>query len=73
MFCNQGMRQEMPFGGGENFIDIDINNAATASANATVMPSMMAQPQMSSCASPIVEAGQERVIHRNFVHEVPQD
>jgi len=63
MFSND-FSQGMPFGL-ENDIDININNT---NLNSNEMSGM----SMGGCGmNPIVETPQERVVHRNFVHEVP--
>lgn len=64
MCCNNDFRQD----GFPTDIDINITNQ-----NANMNTNMMGynQPMAGSCSSPMVETPQERVVHRNFVHEVP--
>lgn len=64
MCCNNDFRQD----GFPTDIDINITNQ-----NANMNTNMMGynQPMTGSYSSPMVETPQERVVHRNFVHEVP--
>lgn len=64
MCCNNDFRQD----GFPTDIDINITNQ-----NANMNTNMMGynQPMTGSYNSPMVETPQERVVHRNFVHEVP--
>ncbi len=64
MCCNNDFRQD----GFPTDIDINITNQ-----NANMNTNMMGynQPMAGSYSSPMVETPQERVVHRNFVHEVP--
>ena len=64
MCCNNDFRQD----GFPTDIDINITNQ-----NANMNTNMMGynQPMTGSSSSPMVETPQERVVHRNFVHEVP--
>ena len=68
MCCNNDFRQDgFP-------TDIDINKTnQNANMNTNTNTNMMGynQPMMGSYNSPMVETPQERVVHRNFVHEVP--
>lgn len=64
MCCNNDFRQD----GFPTDIDINITNQ-----NANMNTNMMGynQPMTGSYSSPMMETPQERVVHRNFVHEVP--
>lgn len=64
MCCNNDFRQD----GFPTDIDTNITNQ-----NANMNTNMMGynQPMTGSYSSPMVETPQERVVHRNFVHEVP--
>ena len=64
MCCNNDFRQD----GFPTDLDINITNQ-----NANMNTNMMGynQPMTGSYSSPMVETPQERVVHRNFVHEVP--
>lgn len=68
MCCNNDFRQD----GFPTDIDINITNQ-NANMNTNTNTNMMGynQPMMGSYNSPMVETPQERVVHRNFVHEVP--
>lgn len=68
---NNNYAQSIPYGL-DNDIDINITNTNT-NANMNTNYNEMAQypSAMSMGGTPIVETPQERVIHRNFVHEVP--
>ena len=68
MCCNNDFRQD----GFPTDIDINITNQ-NANMNTNTNTNMMGynQPMMGSYKSPMVETPQERVVHRNFVHEVP--
>ncbi len=68
MCCNNDFRQD----GFPTDIDINITNQ-NANMNTNTNTNMMGynQPMTGSYNSPMVETPQERVVHRNFVHEVP--
>lgn len=71
---NNNYAQGMPYGL-DNDIDINITNTNTNTNMNTNYNEMTgyatAMPMVGM--SPIVETPQERVIHRSFVHEVPQE
>ena len=65
MFFNERCRDDL---------DINITNQnVNTNMNDNFMGSqmMMQQPMMGSVMSPIIEQGQERIVNRTFVHEVP--
>ena len=65
MFFNERCRDDL---------DINITNQnVNTNMNDNFMTSqmMMQQPMMGSVMSPIIEQGQERIVNRTFVHEVP--
>ena len=65
MFFNERCRDDL---------DINITNQnVNTNMNDNFMASqmMMQQPMMGSVMSPIIEQGQERIVNRTFVHEVP--
>jgi len=65
MFFNERCRDDL---------DINITNQnVNTNMNDNFMNSqmMMQQPMMGSVMSPIIEQGQERIVNRTFVHEVP--
>lgn len=74
MFCNDDIRQNGNFGYGDG-IDININNSNTnmnTNTNQNVNMNMNEgfDGGYSMSGSPIIEPGRERVVQRNFVHEV---
>ena len=85
MFCNNERHdlENMPYGFPG---DIDINitnqnanmntleNTNTVSNMAMPAQTMMSMPmQYHAMQSPIIEPGQEKVIHKTFMHEVPHE
>lgn len=67
MFCeNDRLRQED--------IDININNqniSANMNDNMNYNFGQFGGPTMGETMAPIIEPGQERIVNRTFVHEVP--
>lgn len=71
MFNNDNYMNEMPYGYGlDNDIDINITNQ-NFNSNTNTMDFIGGDNMMGTVTSPIVEAGRERCIQRNIVHEVP--
>ena len=65
MFFNERCRDDL---------DINITNQnVNTNMNDNFMTTQMMpqQPMMGSVMSPIIEQGQERIVNRTFVHEVP--
>ena len=73
MFCNNDLRQDGMNFGYPSDIDINITNQNANMNTNTNMVDVNQQLPMGGCNSPMVETPQERVVHRSFVHEVPQE
>ena len=74
MFFGDDLRQDMSFGYGDG-IDININNSnantnTNQNVNMNTNMNMNDNMEFSSVEGPVVEAGRERCIQRNIVHEV---
>ena len=71
MFYNDDFRQDMNFGYGDG-IDININNTNTNSNTNQNFNMNMNDDNMGfgGVEGPIIEAGRERVVQRNILHEV---
>lgn len=69
MFYNDDFRQDMNYGYGDG-IDININNNTNTNQNVNMNDNNDMAFGMQS--GPIIEAGRERCIQRNIVHEVKQ-
>lgn len=69
MFYNDDFRQDMNYGYGDG-IDININNNNT---NQNVNMNDNNDMAFGMQSGPIIEAGRERCIQRNIVHEVKQE
>lgn len=72
MFNNDDFRQDMNYGYGDG-IDININNSnMNTNQNVNMNMSMNSNEGMDFAMgeAPVVEAGRERCIQRNIVHEV---
>ena len=71
MFYNDDFRQDMNFGYGDG-IDININNTNTNSNTNQNFNMNMNDDSMGfgGVEGPIIEAGRERVVQRNILHEV---
>jgi len=71
MFYNDDFRQDMNFGYGDG-IDININNTNTNTNQNVNMNMNMNDDNMGfgGVEGPIIEAGRERVVQRNILHEV---
>lgn len=73
MFNNDDFRQDMNYGYGDG-IDINIsNNNTNMNTNQNMNVNEMNNMDYGMQSGPIVEAGRERCIQRNIVHEVKQD
>ena len=70
MFYNDDFRQDMNYGYGDG-IDININNNNT-NTNQNVNMNDNNDMAFGMQSGPIIEAGRERCIQRNIVHEVKQ-
>lgn len=70
MFYNDDFRQDMNYGYGDG-IDININNNNT-NTNQNVNMNDNNDMTFGMQSGPIIEAGRERCIQRNIVHEVKQ-
>ena len=70
MFYNDDFRQDMNYGYGDG-IDININNNTNTNQNVNMNDNNDMAFGMQS--GPIIEAGRERCIQRNIVHEVKQE
>ncbi len=71
MFYNDDFRQDMNYGYGDG-IDININNNNT-NTNQNVNMNDNNDMAFGMQSGPIIEAGRERCIQRNIVHEVKQE
>lgn len=70
MFYNDDFRQDMNYGDG---IDININNSNTnMNANQNINTNEMGGMEYGMQTGPVIEAGRERCVQRNIVHEVKQ-
>lgn len=70
MFYNDDFRQDENYGYGDG-IDININNSNMNSNQYMTNNDMDMGYTMPGC--PIIEAGRERLVQRNIVHEVRQE
>ena len=68
MFYNDDFRQDMGFGYGEG-IDININNS-NMNTNQNVNVNEFGGMEYGMETGPIIEAGRERCVQKNIVHEV---
>lgn len=65
MFFNERCRDDLDI----NITNQNVNTNMNDNFMTTQM--MQQQPMMGSVMSPIIEQGQERIVNRTFVHEVP--
>ena len=74
MFFNERCRDDLDINITNQNVNTNTNeNFAFAGTPMMGQPMMQEAPMMGSVMNPIIEQGQERVINRTFVHEVPQE